>query len=86
MSKTSVDEAQNNFSHLIDMAETGEHIELIKNDKPVAVLISYEEYEKKFSPCWFKTWRETHAKTMDNEGIPQAPKMFPNLMRKIFEK
>lgn len=86
MSKTSIDAAQKNFSSLIDIAETGEPVEVEKDNKPVAVLISYEEYEKKFSPCWFKTWRETHAKTMDNEGIPQAPKMFPNPMRKIFEK
>ena len=46
MCRTSIYEARNNFSALVKTAEEGEVVELTRYDKPVAVIISYEEYEK----------------------------------------
>lgn len=47
MCRTSIYDARNNFSNLVKFAEGGEPAELARYDKPVAVIISYEEYEKK---------------------------------------
>ena len=47
MCRTSIYEARNNFSALVKMAEEGEVVELTRYDKPVAVIISYGEYENK---------------------------------------
>ena len=44
MCRTSIYEARNNFSALVKSAEKGEVIELTRYDKPVAVIISWEEY------------------------------------------
>ena len=44
MCRTSIYEARNNFSSLVKLAEEGEVVELTRYDKPVAVIISYEEY------------------------------------------
>ena len=46
MCRTSIYEARNNFSALVKCAEEGEVVELTRYDKPVAVIISYEEYEQ----------------------------------------
>ncbi|MDY6398573.1 MAG: type II toxin-antitoxin system Phd/YefM family antitoxin [Treponema sp.] len=46
MCKTSIYEARNNFSALVKSAEEGEVIALTRYDKPVAVIISYAEYEQ----------------------------------------
>ena len=46
MCRTSIYEARNNFSALVKCAEEGEVVELTRYDKPVAVIISYSEYEK----------------------------------------
>ncbi len=46
MCRTSIYEARNNFSALVKSAEEGEVVELTRYDKPVAVIISYAEYEK----------------------------------------
>ena len=47
MCRTSIYEARNNFSALVKSAEEGEVIALTRYDKPVAVIISYGEYENK---------------------------------------
>ena len=47
MCRTSIYEARNKFSSLVKMAEEGEVIELTRYDKPVAVIISYGDYETK---------------------------------------
>ena len=47
MCRTSIYDARNNFSNLVKLAESGEPVELTRYDKPVAVIISYEEYENK---------------------------------------
>ncbi len=46
MCTTSIYEARNNFSALVKAAEEGEVVALTRYDKPVAVIISYGEYEK----------------------------------------
>ena len=46
MCRASIYDARNNFSSLVKIAEGGEPVELTRHDKPVAVIISYEEYEK----------------------------------------
>ena len=46
MCRTSIYEARNNFSALVKSAEEGEVIALTRYDKPVAVIISYTEYEQ----------------------------------------
>lgn len=46
MCKATIYEARNNFSSLVKLAENGEPVELTRHDKPVAVIISYDEYEK----------------------------------------
>ena len=46
MCRTSIYEARNNFSALVKSAEEGEVIDLTRYDKPVAVIISYAEYEQ----------------------------------------
>ena len=45
MCRTSIYEARNNLSNFVKIAERGEPVELTRYDKPVAVIISYEEYE-----------------------------------------
>ncbi len=88
MCKSSIYEARNNFSNLVKIAESGEPVELTRYDKPVAVIISYEEYEKIDSPkknSWLEKWRKEYADVLDDEGIPEAPKVYLELNRVIFE-
>ena len=47
MCVTSIYEARNNFSSLIKRAEEGEVVELTRYDKPVAVIMSYGDYQEK---------------------------------------
>ena len=47
MCVTSIYEARNNFSSLIKRAEEGEVVELTRYDKPVAVIMSYGDYQVK---------------------------------------
>lgn len=49
MCRTSIYDARNNFSNLVKLAESGEPVELTRYDKPVAIIISYEEHEKKIT-------------------------------------
>ncbi len=46
MCRTSIYEARNNFSSLVKMAEEGEVVELTRYDKPVAVIISWGDYQE----------------------------------------
>ena len=50
MCRRTIYDARNNFSALVKLAESGESVELTRHDKPVAVIISWEEYEKQFKP------------------------------------
>lgn len=47
MCRKTIYDARNNFSALIKVAESGEPVELTRHDKPVAVIINWEEYKKK---------------------------------------
>ena len=47
MCRTSIYEARNNLSNFVKTAERDEPVELTRYDKPAAVIISYEEYEKR---------------------------------------
>ena len=62
MCTASIYEARNKLSDYVKIAEEGEPVELTRYNKPVAVIISYEEYEKKPKEVsWLKKWREKYA-------------------------
>ena len=89
MCTTSIYEARNNFSNLVALAESGEPVELTRYNKPVAVIISYDEYEQRKAAngsSWLSKWREKYADVLDDEGIPLPPKAYPDSNRKIFEE
>ena len=75
MCRTSIYEARNNFSALVKTAEEGEVVELTRYDKPVAVLISYGEYENKKSKGddWLSEWRKDYADALDDAGFDITP-------------
>ncbi len=75
MCRTSIYEARNNFSALVKSAEEGEVIELTRYDKPVAVIISWEEYESKNSSDddWLSKWREEYKDVLDDKGFDITP-------------
>ena len=75
MCKTSIYEARNNFSALVKSAEEGEVIALTRYDKPVAVIISYAEYESKSSKevDWLSKWRKENADLLDDSGLDFTP-------------
>lgn len=87
MCTASIYEARNKLSDYVKMAENGEPVELTRYNKPVAVIISYEEYEaeKPKEKSWLMKWREKYAGELDNEGIPLPPKVYLDPNRKIFE-
>lgn len=62
MCKATIYEARNNFSSLVKLAENGEPVELTRHDKPVAVIISYDEYEKSKPKESFFAWLENFKK------------------------
>ncbi len=90
MCRASIYEARNNLSNLVKIAEGGEPVELTRYDKPVAVLISYEEYETKDKKSDFleslKELKEKYKDVLDNEGIPEMPKIYLDPNRVIFEE
>ena len=90
MCRSSIYDARNNFSNLIKIAESGEPVELTRYDKPVAVIISYEEYERKGKKSGFleylKKLKEEYKDVLDNEGIPEMPKVYIDPNRVIFEE
>ncbi|MBQ6780988.1 MAG: type II toxin-antitoxin system Phd/YefM family antitoxin [Treponema sp.] len=74
MCRTSIYEARNNFSALVKMAEEGEVVELTRYDKPVAVIISYADYEDASTEDdWLLSWRKKHAGELDNLGFDIIP-------------
>ena len=59
MARTSIYEARNSLSALIKQAESGNPVELTRHDKPVAVLLGYEEYLKNYQDHqWFQNLRK----------------------------
>ena len=78
MCRTSIYEARNNFSALVKSAEEGEVIELTRYDKPVAVIISYAEYEhiEDSKPSFLTKLEELkkeYADVLDDIGFDITP-------------
>ena len=90
MCRTSIYDARNNFSSLVKLAESGEPVALTRYDKPVAVIISYEEYEKKDAkPSLIEKLnllKKEYADVLGDEGIPLPKKVYPDPNRVIFEE
>jgi len=75
MCVTSIYEARNNFSSLVKLAEEGEVVELTRYDKPVAVIISYEDFENISTKeeNWLMKWRKENEGQLDNLGFDFTP-------------
>ena len=90
MCRTSIYEARNNLSNFVKIAEGGEPVELTRYDKPVAVIISYEEYcqqdEKSSLIERLNKLKEEYADVLNDDGIPLPPKVYPDPNRVIFEE
>ena len=89
MCSTSIYAARNNLSNFVKIAEKGDPVDLTRYDKPVAVIISCEEYEKKNSSTeisWLAKWRKEYADVLDDEEIPLRPKVYQDPNRVIFEE
>ena len=89
MCRTSIYEARNNFSAYVEMAEQGEPVEITRYNKPVAIIISYDDFcKRERGPSLLDSLRELkekYADVLDDEGIPPMPKYYPDPARKIFE-
>ena len=77
MCRAAIYDARNNLSNFIKIAESGEPVELTRHDKPVAVIISWEEWEKRKPKENFITWlmkfREENKDIFEDpdwEGLP----------------
>lgn len=70
----SIYDARNNFSSLVKQAETGSPVELTRHDKPVAVLLSYDEYRRIFdSKDWFRNLRtKILSCNLNNENLEEG--------------
>ena len=89
MCRTSIYAARNNLSNFVKIAEKGEPVELTRYDKPVAVIISYEEYEKIEKPSFLEKLAELkkeYADVLNDEGIPLRSKVYQDPNRVIFEE
>ena len=75
MRNISINKARNNLSDLVKSAEEGEVIALTRYDKPVAVIISYAEYESKSSKeiDWLSKLRKEYADVLDDSGFDFTP-------------
>ncbi len=82
MCRASIYDARNNFSSLVKLAEGGEPVELTRHDKPVAVIISYAEYQERKPKLSFvekmARIREKYKDVLDDEGLPLPPKEYPD--------
>ena len=82
MCRATIYDARNKFSSLVRLAESGEPVELTRHEKPVAVIISWEEYEQRKPKKTFiqklMELREKYKDVLDNEGIPLPPKEYPD--------
>lgn len=89
MCRTSIYEARNNLSNFVKIAEGGEPVELTRYDKPVAVIISYKEFERKTpsgSVSWLSKWRNKYADVLNNEDIFVREKEYFDPNKVIFEE
>lgn len=78
MCVASIYEARNNLSFLVKLAEEGEVVELTRYDKPVAVIMSYEDYEEKRKNLpslldKLSVLKKQYADVVDDEGFNITP-------------
>ncbi|MBQ7539296.1 type II toxin-antitoxin system Phd/YefM family antitoxin [uncultured Treponema sp.] len=75
MRNISINKARNNLSDLVKSAEEGEVVAITRYDKPVAVIISYAEYESKSSKeiDWLSKLRKEYADVLDDSGFDFTP-------------
>ncbi len=83
MCRTAIYDARNNFSSLVKLAESGEPVELTRHDKPVAVIISYEDFQKRKPKKSFvekmAELREKYKDVLTDEGfMDNIPKEYPD--------
>ncbi len=90
MCRATIYDARNNFSSLVKIAEGGEPVELTRHDKPVAVIISYEDFQtSKPKPSFLEKLarlKEKYADVLDDKGfLDDIPKEYPDekYMKKI---
>lgn len=75
MSSVSVYDAKNNLSSLIKQVQNqGDVVEITKYDKPVAVLLSKEEFEKKqkAEDSFFQKLKNWHLKYTGFEDVSEV--------------
>ncbi len=92
MCRATIYDARNNFSSMVKLAEGGEPVELTRHDKPVAVIISWEEYEKrKPKQSFVERLAELKAKYADElegfEGLEIPKRAVPDeaYLKKVSE-
>ena len=78
MCVASIYEARNNLSSLVKLAEEGEVVELTRYDKPVAVIMSSEDYEEKRKNLpslldKLSVLKKQYADVVDDEGFNITP-------------
>ena len=83
MCKSTIYDARNNFSALVKIAESGEPVELTRHDKPVAVIISWEDYKKNSSKGdffqWLSDFKKENAEILKGfDGLPLPPREYPD--------
>lgn len=83
MCRATIYDARNNFSSYVKIAEGGEPVELTRHDKPVAVIISWKDYEmqkpKESFFDWLARFKKENADIFEDptfEGLP-LPKREP---------
>jgi prevent-host-death family protein len=74
--KVSLAEARNHLTGLVRDVERGNRVELTRRGKPVAVLVSREEYDRlradRLSPsAAFRAWREEAPTDYDGFDLPE---------------
>ncbi len=66
MCRATIYDARNKFSSLVKLAESGEPVELTRHDKPVAVIISWKDWEeRKPKNNFFERWKKLREKYAD---------------------
>ena len=56
MCRATIYDARNKFSSLVKLAESGEPVELTRHDKPVAVIISWKDWQERKPKSNFIDW------------------------------
>lgn len=90
MCSTSIYEARNKLSEYVKIAESGEPVELTRYNKPVAVIISIDDFNKEDTESSLlnslKELKNKYIDVLDDEGIPLPPRECLDPNRVIFEE